>query len=213
MSTDLPEAELYQMQLNEVERQIDDARSKIQDLTETLKSLRNQQEAIREALYESQNPDVMSLDEFKRFLRVAADSLSMHKKLEEYMIRRFGKEIFYPTGTHQNSDGTWGAPALSVKLDYRQKVAGKQLRKFMSYVSFLQDVMDNMQDEISFGIFEHTLSEYGVYRLVYSPKTDTAKILLTFYGSTHELHGDMPLRQALELVAEKYWYEGGPDDN
>lgn len=57
-----------------------------------------------------------------------------------------------------------------------------------------------------FGIFEHTLSEDGQYRLEI-PKDDRATIVISEYRRDRAILADVPLREAIEYIVENLYYE------
>jgi hypothetical protein len=62
-------------------------------------------------------------------------------------------------------------------------------------------------------IFEHTLSEYGIYFAGQVVETGKWKVYKTTYGSTRELEELNSLDDFLMAVQTRYWYDGWEDDD
>lgn len=56
------------------------------------------------------------------------------------------------------------------------------------------------------GVFENTLSQYGVYFLLIHEKDDVFKLMQTVYSRTSELKRFTSLKELIKYVQKNYWY-------
>lgn len=93
-------------------------------------------------------------------------------------------------------------PALQVRLDYRQDTApvAACLRAWAA-------VWALGRASLSVGILEQTLSRWASWKLVWDLEADTCEVRSSNYGRA-EMEGT--LEEALQHVATKLWYQGGP---
>jgi hypothetical protein len=57
------------------------------------------------------------------------------------------------------------------------------------------------------GIFEHTLSENGVFYMLIDDKNSVYKLMSDVYRRTHELKKFNSLESIIKYVQENHWYE------
>jgi hypothetical protein len=94
---------------------------------------------------------------------------------------------------------------IEVMLNYKQRI-DKPLRKLRELLPHIKP-LDNVR---RFGIFEHTLSEFGVFELIVAKDSEKCRLVKTTYGRQADITKFNDLKEALIYIAEHHWYEGGP---
>jgi hypothetical protein len=86
---------------------------------------------------------------------------------------------------------------------YKDDPIQPQIDELMMWLPHIRcDPNDNFK---YVGIFEHTLSEHGVYDLrIYSDKCVIGK---TTWGSYRKIHSFNSLEETIKLIVKKYYYE------
>jgi hypothetical protein len=70
-------------------------------------------------------------------------------------------------------------------------------------ILFLQVARHSYLQDFRFGIREKTLSSNGIYELIVD-KDKNARIQITTYGRTKALHKDLTIRDAIEVIKQRY---------
>lgn len=84
------------------------------------------------------------------------------------------------------------------KLSKVEKELSWAFKKIADYYSDI--------DPLEINIFEHTLSQYGIYSMRWDRK-DTFEIVKTTYGHSETIHTCSSLRDMIEYVSENLYYE------
>jgi hypothetical protein len=106
--------------------------------------------------------------------------------------------------------------------DVKVKVArtDESERKNVAGVKFFAPIMEthaNPEKEgprrVWFGVFEHTCSQHGVYRLEMTPELQDITLSVTRYSQGSEVAKFETVEGAIRYVRERYWYGDGPEDD
>jgi hypothetical protein len=89
---------------------------------------------------------------------------------------------------------------------YRDDPLDEQIAEVKMWLSHLKPIKKGDTTAIHLGVFEHTLSEGGVYTLWVYPEN---KVILEkcTYGRIHPLKEFSSLDEAFKYVAQNHWYE------
>lgn len=128
---------------------------------------------------------------------------SVDVSMEVYREReRVMRELGFTTGCIWSETRQ---PVLRVALTYGDpKSFERTLDGIRKTIKYYKPHADGW---VRYGVFEHTLSEYGMYTLLVSPDGETACLTKTTYGRTEEkVKGTLPT--VLKHIQEHHWYDG-----
>jgi len=111
------------------------------------------------------------------------------------------------------SDGEFLATkqrGIKVSLNYQDT---KQVEATLSGLKTIVPFLKPINNVIAISIFEHTLSEFGVYHLILASKGQKCKITKITYGREEELSKFNTWKEALTYISKRLWYEGYPGDD
>lgn len=135
------------------------------------------------------------------------DESTAHHKAAKEAIAKLG---FMSSGFYESNKQR----CISIMIN---KNEFKKIPKIMESIDVLLPFLKPTHDKfICFGIFEHTLSEHGIFQLKINKKLK-GYISCTCYGHEEETLGSktdlIPLEDLLKYCAKELWYEKGEDND
>lgn len=82
----------------------------------------------------------------------------------------------------------------------------KQIERVVDFLDRAKSTLHPVENEFYLGVFEHTLSEHGVYHIGVSIDLKTATLYKTTYGHKSEKKKGT-LKEVLEYTAKHHYYE------
>lgn len=145
-------------------------------------------------------------DELRRWFMTAEAGMTVYRRREAFLNQLLkGTKVREGLAGGDGREGFYGLPVVGLGLNYRQDVEAeeKAIRAWTEKFAFGRDA------EMLFSILSYDLSQHGSPRLEWDSLLDKAQVILRVYGHDSVEH-EGSLRTALEYVAERFWYEGGP---
>lgn len=98
--------------------------------------------------------------------------------------------------------------AIEIQLDYMQNI-----EKTLQGLRALRPHIKPVNNILRFGVFEHTLSAFGVYELYVAKEGEKCRLVKTTHGRQSDVSKFDNLRDALKYIAKHCWYQGKPAES
>lgn len=173
-----------------------------------------------DANYEKLKKAKEKLANFKAFTTGFTDEELLHYNplTESDTLYKAQQKFFKEYGLHNDGylpatekDGVFqrGFSVCFYRNDGHPKdwTVAQQIDKVIEFMDKYHSKILPMKDGTFYiGVFEHTLSEYGIYTILVNFDLKTAKLQKTTYGHTETLR-EGTFKEILELAAKKHYYE------
>lgn len=168
----------------------------IEPLKTQADELYNRIRALRKARDEARIKSGPAMDWPELLRETHGDSMAMvherDRRLSEIGLRRSG----FFLSTNQT--------CIQILLGRND---GDGIQKALEGIRLLKSILKPLADGfIRFSVFEHTLSEFGIYNAKLSPDKDEAFITKTTYGHESVIFGPASLLEVLTEISKEHWY-------
>lgn len=188
-------------ELEELESKIEAVRNKIAPLHAELFELCEKSRTLKEALMEKKVKKQRDSDKpnWEDILHCEHDDTTAAHKFREEMLGKMG---LHTGGYNPTTNQTF----IEVSLTYGD--AGSLEKTIESLKTLLPFISPIIEGNKAIGIFEHTLSQYGVYEMLINEEKGHYEIQKTAWHNTSSVKTFKSLAEMIKYVQEHHWYDG-----
>lgn len=180
-----------------VSKEMEEVRSQIKPLNDKFGKLFEKHKKLQSEYDKLKLPEIKD-DDWEYILHVEPNESTERYSFRTKKIDELG---LMPSGYYPETNQTH----VELKLiKGKPETKAKTIESLATILPFLKPIKDG---KVHLGVFEHTLSEHGIYKLLIDKETMRCELTFTRYSRTSSEKTFENLNEAIEYIYDKHYYE------